>query len=60
MHQHQAAVEGGANVQFEEVGAGIDSGLKGGQRVFGMRAMLAAMGNYNDPVGCGQRRAQYD
>jgi len=51
VHQHQVAVGGGAHVQLEEVGSGIDGGLKSGKRVFGMRAMLAAMGDDHEAIG---------
>jgi hypothetical protein len=53
VHQHQASVGGGAHVQFEVVGPGIDGGLKSGERVFWMRAMLAPMRDDHDSIGCG-------
>ncbi len=43
VHENEAAIGCGANIEFEKIGARIDSCLKGRQCIFHMRQMFAAM-----------------
>jgi len=45
VHEDELAVGGGADVELEVVGAGVDGGLEGRHRVLGMVEVLAAMGD---------------
>ncbi len=48
VHDDELTVGGGADVEFEVVGAGVDRGLKGRHCIFGVMKMLATMGDNLD------------